>query len=85
MPFEPMPSDEYRTALARLGFTQAEAARFLHLSLRTSGNYATGATNVPFVVAALFRLMIKHKLTADDINALPANKKALPVSREGQV
>jgi hypothetical protein len=76
MPFRPMPSDEYQAALDRLGFTQADAAHFLRLSLRTSGNYATGATDVPFAVAALFRFMIKHKLTADDIDALPPVRPA---------
>jgi len=70
MRFRPMSMKEYRTAIDRLGLTQAAAADFLGISHRQSRAYALGEFKVPKSIAVLLRLMIRDKLTPDDIDAL---------------
>ncbi len=47
---------EYRSALDRLGLSQVEAARLLHVDERTSRRWALGERDVPAPVALLLRL-----------------------------
>lgn len=62
-----MNSDQYRSALYKLGLTQQSAADFLGVSLRTSQAYALEETPVPETVAKLFRLMMRLKLEPKDV------------------
>jgi DNA-binding transcriptional regulator YiaG len=54
-----MTATEYRDAIAALGLTQAGAAEFLGVSLRTSQNWALGEARIPVAVAKLLDLTIK--------------------------
>ena len=62
-----MTSTEYRTALAKLGLSQMDAARLFDVSDRTGRRWALGEGRVPTLVATLLRLMIKGKITAKDL------------------
>lgn len=61
-----MTSKQYRAALSALGLTQAEAAEFLGIGVRTSHGYANG-DEIPEAYAKLLRLMVRLKLTVDDV------------------
>ena len=61
-----MTKTQYRAALESLGLTQAEAAEFLGVSLRTSWGYANGEP-IPEGYAKLFRLMQKLELKPEDV------------------
>lgn len=60
-----MTSAQYRAALDRLGLSQAVAAEFLGVSLRTSHSWANGDP-VPEAVAKLLRLMLRLELLPKD-------------------
>ena len=45
-----MTNDEYRAALAQLGWTQGQAAEQLGISVRSSNGYANG-TDIPKLVS----------------------------------
>lgn len=45
-----MTADEYRKALAALGWTQIRAADELHISHRQSRRYALGEADIPWLV-----------------------------------
>lgn len=62
-----MTANQFRTAIAALGLTQAGAAEFLGVSLRTSQGWALGEYPVPLAVARLLRLMVKMKLSPNDV------------------
>lgn len=62
-----MTGPQYKFALHMLGMTQADAAEFLEISLRTSHAYANGTADVPFAVSALLWLMVKFKLKPEDV------------------
>jgi hypothetical protein len=62
-----MTPTDYRKALTALGLTQAGAADFLGVSLRTSQGWALGDHRVPVAVAKLLALMIKLKLKPADL------------------
>lgn len=61
-----MTSTQFRAALAELNLTQAEAARFLGISLRTSHSYANGYS-IPPSTAMLLRLMKKHGIKPHEV------------------
>lgn len=58
---------QYRDAIARLGLTQVAAGEFLIGNPRTSRRWASGESPVPQSVAMLLRLMIKLKLSPNDV------------------
>lgn len=62
-----MTSTQYRAALSALGLSQAGAAEFLGLSLRTSQGYALGEYPVPESVAKLLRLMVRLNIKPDEV------------------
>jgi hypothetical protein len=57
---------QYRTALDRLGLTQADAARFLGVGGRTSRRWASEG-GIPPAIALLLRLMIRLGLRPKDV------------------
>jgi DNA-binding transcriptional regulator YiaG len=58
---------QYRAALKRLHLSQRAAGPFLGVDERTSRRWAAGQTQVPEAVAKLLRVMIRHRLTPDDV------------------
>jgi len=62
-----MTAKQYREAVEQLGLsTQAEAAEFLGISLRTSHSYANGTARVPEAVAKLLHLMVRRNIKPAD-------------------
>ncbi len=61
-----MTPNQYRAALAALGLSQAGAAIFLGVSLRTSQGYALGEYPVPEIVAKVLHYLVKHKIKPED-------------------
>jgi hypothetical protein len=61
-----MTAAQYRAALDRLGLSQAGAAAWLHISLRTAHGYANGA-NIPEPTAKLLRLCLRLNLSTEDV------------------
>lgn len=61
-----MTANQYRTALDRLGLTQAEAAEFFRVSIRSSHGWANGSP-IPEAVAKLLRLMLRLGLRPNDV------------------
>jgi hypothetical protein len=59
---KPMSADEYRSALAKLGFSQVGAARFFMADPRTGRRWA--ADGPPGGVAVALRIMLRLKLSA---------------------
>ena len=57
---------QYRDALARLGLTQAAAARILGMDGRTSRRWAQYGVRGP--AETLLRLLLARRITPDDIN-----------------
>jgi hypothetical protein len=53
-----MEKEEYRLALAKLGWTQKEAAWELGFHERTSRKYALGESPIPETVAILMRIRL---------------------------
>jgi hypothetical protein len=62
-----MTANQYRYSIDALGLTQAGAATFLGLSLRTSQGYALGENPVPEAVAKLLRIMLKFNIPPKDV------------------
>lgn len=62
-----MTPNQYRAALAALGLSQAGAATFFGISLRTSQGYALGEYPVPEAITKLLRLMIRLKIVPSDV------------------
>lgn len=50
-----MTPDELRSHLARLGYTQAELARRVRVTIRTVERWAAGSQDVPYSVQMLLR------------------------------
>jgi transcriptional regulator with XRE-family HTH domain len=61
-----MTPTQFRAALDRLSLTQAGAAEFLGISIRSAHGYANGKP-VPEPVAKLLRLMISLDLKPADV------------------
>lgn len=64
-----MTANQFRTALSRLGLSQAGAASLVGADPRTGRRWALGERQVPDCVAILLRLLVAGKITVDDINA----------------
>lgn len=61
-----MTANQYRAALSRLGLSQAGAAEFLGISIRSSHGYANNEP-IPEPIAKLLRLMVKLELSPKDV------------------
>jgi hypothetical protein len=61
---------QYRDAIERLGLTQVDAARFLRVDPRTSRRYALGEGSIPTPLAMLLRLMLKLKLSPEEVSKM---------------
>ena len=61
-----MTATQYREALATLGLTQARAAGYLDISIRTSNGYANGWP-IPRTVELLLNLLVRDN--DKDLNA----------------
>ena len=61
-----MTATQYREALAALGLTQARAAGYLDISVRTSNGYANGWP-IPRTVELLLNLLVRDN--EKDLNA----------------
>lgn len=59
-------ANQYRAALDKLGLTQAGAAEFLGVSIRTSHGYANGEP-IPEGYAKFLRLMVRLNLKPEDV------------------
>jgi hypothetical protein len=59
-------SSEYRNAISRLGLTQAQAAAFMGISLRTSHGYANGET-ISRVVELLLKAMLRWDIKPSEL------------------
>lgn len=75
----PMGPDEFRQALAELGFIRvdhpnhsgiAPAAQWLGIGERTAHRMGAGQTEIPGAVAALLRLMRKYRLSPEGVAKL---------------
>jgi hypothetical protein len=62
-----MTANQYRKALEALELSQARAAEFFGISLRTSQGYALDEYPVPEAIAKLLRLMVRLKLKPDEV------------------
>lgn len=62
-----MTANQYRKALEALELSQARAAKFLGISVRSSQGYALEEYPVPEAIAKLLRLMVRLKLKPDDV------------------
>jgi hypothetical protein len=69
-----MTNHEYRAALEELGLTQRAASVLIGVSLRTSGNYATGATPIPQPVAKLVAAALDLKRNGGPMPTKPRIK-----------
>jgi transcriptional regulator with XRE-family HTH domain len=58
---------QYRAAIEKLGLSQRAAAAFLGVDERTSRRWALDEAQIPESVAMLLRLMVRLKLTPDDV------------------
>lgn len=59
-------ANQYRAVLDKLGLTQAGAAEFLGVSIRTSHGYSNGEP-IPEGYAKLLRLMVRLNLKPEDV------------------
>ena len=62
-----MTTDQYKTAIMRIGFDHESAAQWLGVSARTAYRYATGKVRIPGPVAKLLRLVIKLGLDPSEV------------------
>lgn len=62
-----MTPKQYADAIERLGLSQRAAGRFLGVDERTSRKWIAGDARIPESVALLLRLMIKLKLSPDEV------------------
>ena len=65
-----MTPDEYAKALERLGFSNVGFCATISVNDRTGRDWKSGDAPVPGSVAALLRLMLKLKLSADKFREL---------------
>jgi DNA-binding XRE family transcriptional regulator len=61
-----MTNEQYRKAIAKLGMTQGQAAKFLGVSIRTSNGFANDR-QIPEALAKLLRLMVRLELKPEDV------------------
>lgn len=62
-----MSPHQYRAALAKLDISQVKAAHLLGVDPRTSRAWALEQARIPESVAIVLRLMVKGKITVDDV------------------
>jgi hypothetical protein len=62
-----MTATQYTAALAMLKLTQAGAAVFLGIGLRTSNGYANERTRIPRATQLLLELMIARNIKPEDL------------------
>lgn len=62
-----MTANQFRTALARLGLSQAGAAKLVGADPRTARRWALDERSIPECVAILLRLMLAGKVSEADI------------------
>jgi len=62
-----MTPTQYRAAIATLGLSQERAGIFLGIAPRTSQGYALGEYPVPEAIGKLLRLMVRLKLTPENV------------------
>jgi hypothetical protein len=68
---KPMTNDEYARALDRLGFTnRGFCLRVVGVNDKTGRDWKDGTTPVPGSVAALLRLLLKLKMSAEQYHEL---------------
>jgi hypothetical protein len=68
---QPMSADEYAKALTRLGFTnRGFCLNVIGVNDKTGRDWKSGEAPVPGSVAALLRLLIKLKMSAEQYRAL---------------
>lgn len=65
-----MTPNQFRSALDRLGLSQAGAAALVGADPRTGRRWALGERAVPECVAILLRLLMAEKITIEDIDAV---------------
>jgi hypothetical protein len=65
-------TEAIRGLIAALDLNQSSAARVLRFTTRMSRNYAAGDRPMPFVIAALLRLMIARRISPDALERLNA-------------
>ncbi|MCD9821172.1 hypothetical protein [Bradyrhizobium japonicum] len=69
-----MDGAEYQRAIKRLDLTQVEAARFLGVDETTSRRWVAERSPVPRAVAMLLRLMIRYRLSPDQVAKITLRK-----------
>lgn len=62
-----MTPKQFAEAIERLGLSQRGAAKFLGVNERTSRKWIAGDARIPESAAKLLRLMVKLKLSPDDV------------------
>jgi transcriptional regulator with XRE-family HTH domain len=65
-----MTANQFRTAIDRLGLSQARAAALVGADPRTGRRWALGERTVPECVAILLRLLMAGKITIEDIEGV---------------
>lgn len=62
-----MTPTQYASAIERLGLSQRAAGAFLGVDERQSRRWIAGDSAIPESVAKLLRLMVRLKLSPDDV------------------
>ena len=65
-----MNGDELQEAIDRLGMSQVGAARFLGHNDSTVRRWIAGKFPIPHTVAMLLRVMVRYRLTPDNVLSL---------------
>ena len=61
---------QYRTALGKLGLSQARAGELFRVGDRTARRWALDEARVPYPVAILLHLLLNKRIKLSDIEAL---------------
>jgi hypothetical protein len=74
-----MTHDDYRLAIEKLGLSQVQAAKLFGANERTSRRWATGEHDIPVPVEIILRLMLRYRISPDEVRLLmnmPPKRKA---------
>lgn len=71
-----MTGEEYIDALRALGLSINDGARFLRISNKLSVRVARGDDTLQWVRAALLRIMIKHRITPQEVEQIMGGQAA---------
>lgn len=74
-----MSKDDYRSGIARLGFTISGAGPALGVTSRMSEYYASGHTRVPATIEGLIEALLALEAARDLIGALMAESGERPL------